>query len=195
MSQPYPVLLRPLSEQDGGGWLAEIRALPGCIADGETPQEAMDSIEESKRLWLTIALRERRDIPLPEPDAEEEYSGRITLRMPRSLHRKLVELALKEGMSLNQLLLSQISYKTALFEINTKSSVTVTLFVPHLPDIEDISPIVDVWKRTDSSLSYLKGGRDIVTEAIAAEDHTNTAGVIEHEFAGGGLVERDQKLE
>ncbi|CAK0770758.1 hypothetical protein WCLP8_4630002 [uncultured Gammaproteobacteria bacterium] len=32
--------LSPLSEADGGGWLAEVPDLPGCMSDGATPEEA-----------------------------------------------------------------------------------------------------------------------------------------------------------
>jgi predicted HicB family RNase H-like nuclease len=40
---------------------------------------------------------------------EKEYSGAISLRVPKSLHRSLVEEADAEGVSLNQLILAKIS--------------------------------------------------------------------------------------
>ncbi len=66
MSLPYPVLLTPLSEEDGGGLLAEIPLLPGCMSDGETPNEAMQMIEKAKHLWLTVAIEHNRPIAEPE---------------------------------------------------------------------------------------------------------------------------------
>ncbi len=36
----YPVIISPLSEDDGGGFLATVPDLPGCMSDGETPEEA-----------------------------------------------------------------------------------------------------------------------------------------------------------
>ena len=33
--------MRPLSEEEGEGYLIEFLDFPGCIADGETPDEAM----------------------------------------------------------------------------------------------------------------------------------------------------------
>jgi hypothetical protein len=33
--------MRPLSEEEGGGYLIEFPDYPGCVADGETPEEAM----------------------------------------------------------------------------------------------------------------------------------------------------------
>jgi hypothetical protein len=41
-------------------------------------------------------------MPIPEPRPEEEYSGKFVVRVPRSLHRELVETAEREGVSLNQ---------------------------------------------------------------------------------------------
>jgi len=40
----------------------------------------------------------------PSSQQDSAYSGRILLRTPSSLHRRLVELAGQEGVSLNQLL-------------------------------------------------------------------------------------------
>ncbi len=40
----YAIVIEPLSEQDGGGWLATIPALPGCIGDGETQAEAVADV-------------------------------------------------------------------------------------------------------------------------------------------------------
>ena len=37
----YPVIVSPLSEEDGGGFLATVPDLPGCMSDGETPEEAI----------------------------------------------------------------------------------------------------------------------------------------------------------
>lgn len=57
LGQQYSVLLRPISEEDGGGWLAEIPELPGCMSDGETKEEALKNVEEAKKAWIEVALR------------------------------------------------------------------------------------------------------------------------------------------
>jgi hypothetical protein len=57
-------------------------------------------IREAMQLWLEVALEE--GIPIPEPRPEEDYSGKFVVRVPRSLHRELVEHAEREGVSLNQ---------------------------------------------------------------------------------------------
>ncbi len=64
---PYPILLTPLSDDDGGGWMASIPLLFGCWADGETQAEALSELEVVKRLWLEVSLEANHSIPEPVP--------------------------------------------------------------------------------------------------------------------------------
>jgi antitoxin HicB len=105
----YPLSLYPESE---GGYTAEIRDLPGCLGQGESAEQALEAIDEARRLWLEEAYEQGDAIPLPTKD--EQYSGRILLRLPRTLHRRLVEQAQLEGTSLNQYLVSVLSEASAL---------------------------------------------------------------------------------
>ena len=101
----YPITF--YSEKEGG-YTAIIRDLPGCMTQGETLSEAMENIEEARELWIeTVYETGKKDVPLPS--TENEYSGRLLLRIPKSLHRHLSEGAEKEGVSLNQYILSLLS--------------------------------------------------------------------------------------
>lgn len=108
LSLDYPVTVYPDSE---GGFVAEIKDLPGCITQAETIEEVMENISEARELWIeTVYESGKREIPLPA--TKQEYSGKFVLRLPKSLHRRLAEQAEREGVSLNQYavsLLSQVS--------------------------------------------------------------------------------------
>ena len=39
--EDYPVSINPLPEEDGGGFLVILPDLPGCMADGDTVEEAI----------------------------------------------------------------------------------------------------------------------------------------------------------
>ena len=39
--EEYPFTIRPLDPNDGGSYLIEFQDVPGCISDGETPEEAI----------------------------------------------------------------------------------------------------------------------------------------------------------
>jgi len=101
MALPYT---RELVPDPIVGWGVKIKELPNCMSQGETPEEALRMIEDAMRGWLEVEL-EAGD-PIPEPKAEEEFSGKTVLRMPKWLHRRLAEYAEEEGMSLNQCLVS-----------------------------------------------------------------------------------------
>lgn len=105
----YPVTVYPEPE---GGYVAQIKDLPGCLTQVETPDEVISNIEEARELWIETAYEFGDDIPLPKTG--KDYSGKVLLRMPRSLHRKLVESAEREGVSFNQYVISLLSERNAL---------------------------------------------------------------------------------
>ena len=65
LSLPYPVVLIP--DSDDGTWYAKIPSLEGCMADGDTPAEALGALEEVKQLWFEASLKHGHVIPEPEP--------------------------------------------------------------------------------------------------------------------------------
>jgi antitoxin HicB len=48
----YQVVISDLSEEDGGGYLASVPDLPGCMADGETAEEAADEARDAIEAYL-----------------------------------------------------------------------------------------------------------------------------------------------
>ncbi|WP_028309753.1 type II toxin-antitoxin system HicB family antitoxin [Desulfitibacter alkalitolerans] len=108
LSLNYPFKIEALSKEDGGGFLITYPDLPGCMSDGETIEEAVEMGQDAKRAWLETALEKGLEILEPFTTTEK-YSGRITVRTPRSLHRKLIEEAQEEGVSLNQYLVYLLS--------------------------------------------------------------------------------------
>ncbi len=63
----YAVLIEPLSEEDGGGFLATVPDLPGCMSDGDTREAAARNIGDAIAEWLDEARALGRDIPQPKP--------------------------------------------------------------------------------------------------------------------------------
>jgi antitoxin HicB len=100
-----------LYQDDEGDWIVEIDDLPGLMADGKTPDEAIANSREAMRSWMESRISAGLDIP--EPSIAENYSGRILLRMPKYIHRRLAIQAQQEGSSLNQYILSLLSYGCA----------------------------------------------------------------------------------
>lgn len=77
----YPVVIRPLTEDEGGGYLAVFPDLPGCMSDGETPQEALDNAKAALEEWMDTARgREGFVIPKPGERAAIVHRERIAIR-------------------------------------------------------------------------------------------------------------------
>jgi len=106
----YPFLIRPLSEEEGGGYLIEYPDLPGCMSDGETPEEAIEMGADAVKAWIATAKKAKRPIPKPGSTlAPMDYSGKYVQRLPKSLHEALSKRAQQEGVSLNTLAMAYIA--------------------------------------------------------------------------------------
>ena len=95
----YPFELRPLTNDEGGGWLVVYPDLPGCMSDGETPEEAMHNGKDALAAWLRAAEDAGREVPQPG----DLPSGKFIARVPRSVHARLTARAKQEGVSMNAL--------------------------------------------------------------------------------------------
>jgi len=103
---PYSAVLHPSID---GGYAVEIPDLPGCISQGQNKEEALEMIEDAKICWLKSALED--GVTIPEP-ASINYSGKLNIRIPKSLHRTLAERAKDEKVSLNQYIVYQLARST-----------------------------------------------------------------------------------
>ena len=69
----YPLVVEPLAAEDGSGFVAFAPDLPGCMSDGETPQEAVSNAQDAIATWIEAA----RDLghSIPEPSAHLALAG------------------------------------------------------------------------------------------------------------------------
>lgn len=102
-----------IEDREEGGYVVSYPELPGCLTCGETIESAVANAIDAKKAWLEAALEE--GIEIHEPDSLDEYSGQFKLRIPRSLHRSLVEHSKKEGISMNQYCVYLLSKNDAIY--------------------------------------------------------------------------------
>jgi antitoxin HicB len=61
----YPVVIEPLPAEDGGGFIATVPDLPGCMSDGDTPEEALANVRDAVAAWIDEASALGRPVPKP----------------------------------------------------------------------------------------------------------------------------------
>lgn len=108
LKEPYARLLIP---DESGGYVSEVLEFPGCVSTGKTPNEALENLENAAYAWIGSTQKQGKDIPVPRGDCN--YSGRIVLRLPASLHRQASLLAERDRTSLNQFMVSSIAASVA----------------------------------------------------------------------------------
>jgi predicted RNase H-like HicB family nuclease len=61
----YTIVIETLPDEDGGGYLATVPELPGCMSDGETQEEALANVRDAISTWMYTAEKMGREIPKP----------------------------------------------------------------------------------------------------------------------------------
>jgi antitoxin HicB len=98
LSLPYTFVVSKDTEEDGEEYFyAQVSELPGCVSDGQSPEQALKNIKDTMYDWIETALINGDKVPKPE-----DYSGKFSVRIPPSLHKDLVNKVNREGVSMNQ---------------------------------------------------------------------------------------------
>ena len=96
----YPFTVEPGSPEDGEGFFVSFPDLPGCVADGETYDEAIANARDAFSAWMTANREEGGSIPLP---GQSNHPVKYVQRLPQSLHKRLTRAAELDGVSMNTL--------------------------------------------------------------------------------------------
>lgn len=105
MSLDYTVVINKVKDEDKPYYYGKIAELDGCHTTADTAEELLKELEEVKKDYIEIKL-EYGD-PIPEPN--DMPSGKIVVRMPKTLHWRLAGEAKQEGVSLNQYMIYKLS--------------------------------------------------------------------------------------
>jgi antitoxin HicB len=99
MSSNYHIQVEPLPPDEGGGFVAWVPDLPGCMSDGATPAEAMANATKAIDEWIEEAVGLRRAVPAPRPAAAAASMKR---RDPESLEEILLRIAASNDSNTNE---------------------------------------------------------------------------------------------
>ncbi len=75
MKLEYAVHIDWLADSDGGGYIATVPDLPGCMSDGKTPEEALKNVQEAIASWIEAARNGKRTFRGPRHHWREPAEG------------------------------------------------------------------------------------------------------------------------
>lgn len=104
LKRPY---MQTLFREEDGSYRAEVAEFPGCIAVGESAAEAIANLNDVAESWVESMLARGQQIP--EPLEVNDFSGKLVLRLPKSLHKKAALAAERDGVSLNQFIMNSLA--------------------------------------------------------------------------------------
>ena len=90
-------------------YVGRVAEFPNISAFEETFNTTRALIIDSIQALKKIADESQADFPFPYPAPSDEFSGRVTLRLSRSLHAKVSRIAAQEDISVNQYLVTAIA--------------------------------------------------------------------------------------
>ncbi len=97
-------------------WIAKSTSLKGCVGQADLMVDAISELEENEKAWLETAKETGIQIPELIIETEENYSGKMTLRLAPYVHMQAVRLAQREGISLNQYINNAVVSQNAVLE-------------------------------------------------------------------------------
>lgn len=106
LASQYPMTISPVAPEEGIGYYISSTYFPGILVDMETMDEAITEFHTVLADVIKDTLESGKSIP---QIASNEYSGKMSLRMSKSLHQQLANQAELEGVSMNSLAVQYIA--------------------------------------------------------------------------------------
>jgi antitoxin HicB len=172
--EALPYRMEVFFDAESEVWVVRYPELPGCTAHGDTPEEAMALGKDVKALWIETALEEHQTIP--RPLGEPGYSGKLVLRLPKTLHEAAAHTAEREGVSLNAYLLQLVAegvqrsgVKSLLNFVEGQVQRTMSRFFAHAgPGAYELLVAVGIKKIGKPEEELLKDEAPVATDASQA---------------------------
>lgn len=106
----YKMEIYCVKTTDGLQWNVEFPEVPGCGGAGDTIEEAMEDAQINLNVHLDYLKENGIAVPVPDTSFHIlEYSGKLSLRIPKSLHRQIAENAQKDDVSINSYINNALS--------------------------------------------------------------------------------------
>lgn len=151
----YSIVVAKVHEDGEDLYFAYVKEIPDISSYSESFQEAYDDCIDSLNILHTDAMEHGKTFPSPyRAHSPAAPSGRVTLRMSRSMHADVARCADEDGISLNQWIVEAISQRRG-FYVSSKPSVATALISSSI-----LAPVLNML--TSSSAGQLSdAGREL----------------------------------
>ena len=105
----YKMQVFDVKTENGIMFVAKYPVLKGVSGTGDTPAKAVDELIESAQVFIDFLLEEGMKVPESDFNSDKEFSGNLTIRIPKRLHRALSDVSTEEDTSINQIIVSAVS--------------------------------------------------------------------------------------
>ncbi|MDD9340347.1 MAG: toxin-antitoxin system HicB family antitoxin [Providencia heimbachae] len=110
----YTISVKKSTEDGEPVFIARVSEIPDIIEYADTPEFARELALDSISTSYEMCTEQGIDFPTPTEKATDHCaSGRVTLRLPKSLHYKCISKAEQDGVSLNSYLTTSIASFTS----------------------------------------------------------------------------------
>lgn len=104
---PYNKIIQKVNDASGSYFYGKILELDGCQSTANSLDELLLSLDDAMLGFIESKLDGGFDVPLPF--SYNNFDGKFTLTLPKSLHKKLSCEASNDGVSLDKYILYKLS--------------------------------------------------------------------------------------
>lgn len=116
MNENYPIVLHAIQTDTGVEWCAEYPDVPGVVGGGTTPEEAVYDAQDNLKAHLSFLEEDGITAPKATSFEEDDYSGKISFRTSKTLHKRIAIISKREKISINQFLNEAVCEKVAYYD-------------------------------------------------------------------------------
>lgn len=168
-AEEYTISIRLESIEGERLYVARVEELPDIEEYADTYDFARELVLDTIKTTQDIFGRKGLVMPAPKVFTQPDVSGRVTLRLPKSVHAKCISESEREGVSLNSYIMTCIaSYNTQ--DIDSMSSTIISNINAHLAEfhtrtMQSLSfgrktPNYSVMKRSEINIDLLRASDD-----------------------------------
>lgn len=124
----YSIMVKRIVEEGVHLFYASPSEIPEISAYSDSYEDAYQQCIEALMILYEEAKKHGKSFPLPyEADPHKAFSGRVTLRMSKSLHAQVAKFAAEDGISQNQWIVEAIAQRTGYYQGAKTSTSTKVL--------------------------------------------------------------------